>query len=660
MEASFRQSGDTFVVGNGLIEREYAFRDGRLVTTAIGDPRRGRRWPMRPSAFPELYYDGLTGRRVRRDGREEVEAFPLELADVSSSRTVDSIYSAPHLEVVFTLTDAWRGLTLRRRVVVYDGVAAVRSLVEVRSTNAPLGDFYAPLTRRNLLDAVPLPPDGGKAASWEFFTRSDGTNTFVARRDDPRGFDRGSLLCVREPSGAGLFALKEAPCFSDQRPEAEGNFFVADDRVEVLGWGIRPEEVAGSSFLRSYASVVGLFDGAEDDCFVALKRYQAARATWKPSRDATVTVNPWGEGNLYQLMGEPFVVGELAAAAEVGATHYQLDDGWESGNLVELVRNRLVDRDFWRPNPAHFPRGLDAVAREARRRGVEFSLWFCPSFERLYRNWDEQAAILLELFRRHGIRRFKIDGMNLRTKEAEDNLERLLRRVRDATGGEAGFDLDVTANPRSGYFSFQEYGNIFLENRYTFPHAPTYRPWLTLKNFWDLAPFVPAGRLQVEVLNLDNGRDSYPADDEFAPRSYPQEYATAVALFASPLLWFAPSRMRAETRARVRSVVDLHLRHRAEIHAGHVLPVGERPSGRSWTGLQSHDPETGAGFLVIYRERTTDASARLALHFVEGAALRLESLSDATPPAAVRESDGTVEVRLERPDSFRLYRYRAG
>ncbi len=659
MEGFLRQSGDVFVIGNGLVEREYRFHDGRLETVALSDPRRGRRWQARPSAFPELYYDGLTGRRVSRGGREEVEAFPLELANVSSSRIADSFYSAPRLEVVFTLVDAWRGLTLRRRVSVYDGVAAVRSLVEVRSTNAPLGDFYAPLTRRNLLDAVPLPP-GAEVVSWELFTRSDRTNTFVERRDALSGVDRGSLLRARQPSGAGLFVLKEAPCFSDQRPEADGNFIVSDDRIEVLGWGMRPEEIAGATFLVSHASVVGVFDGSDDEFLVALKEYQAARAAWKPGRDAVVLANPWGEGNLYQLMGESFVAAELAAAAEIGATHYQLDDGWESGTLVELVKNRLVDKTFWRPGATHFPRGLDAVVREARRRGVAFSLWFCPSFERLYRNWEEQAGILLELYRRHGIRRFKIDGMQLRTKEAEDNLERLLRRVRDGTGGEVAFDLDVTANARSGYFHFEEYGNVFLENRYTLPHAPNYRPWLTLKNLWDLSPFIHAGRLEIEVLNLDNGRDNYPADDPLAPRAYTQEYATAVALFASPLLWFAPSRMRPETRARVRSLIDLHRSHREGIHAGHVLPVGERPSGGSWTGLQSHDPRTGTGYLVVYRERTAEPAARLPLHFVEGAALSLESLSDATPPAAARVSDGSVEVRLEEPNSFRLYRYRTG
>lgn len=656
MDCYFRQDGADFAVGNGLIERAFRYGDGQLSTVSITDRRSGGVWPQGRGERPETYYEGLTG--ALRRGAPGEPPIPLELVDASAREVEESMYSAPHLDAVFTLVNTRHKLTLQRHFLVYEGAAAVRSFLEVVSGCLPAGDFFRPMLRRSVLDAFSIPASEGTLSAWEFFTRSDRTNTFVEEHAAPRGFEKGNLLLFRGAQGRGLFVLKESPCFSDQRPEVEGNFHVGETRTEVLGWGFRPEEIPYHESRRTYGSVVGVFQGGQDEGILELKRFQNARATVDPGRDDMVMANPWGEGNLYELQGEKFVLEELSAAADLGATHYQLDDGWESGNLVDIAGNAFTDKTFWTINPGLFPRGFGPAAAEARKLGVEFTLWFCPSSARLYRDHAEQAEVLLGLWKRHGIRRFKIDGMNLRTKECEDNLEALLRGVREASRGAVAFNLDTTADPRPGYFMFQEYGNIFLENRYSLKHAPNYYPWLTLKNLWDLSPFVPSRRLQIEFLNIDKGGEFYDGKDELAPRNYSHEYVAAVTLCANPLAWFAPSRAAKKTLARFRTVIDLHKAHRNGIFSGHVFPVGQRPSGRSWTGFQSHDPESGNGYLAVYREYHPEESFAFNLKFVEGRRVRLTSLSDRSPVVDAEAGGGRgIAVNLPAVNSWRLYKY---
>lgn len=46
--------------------------------------------------------------------------------------------------------------------------------------------------------------------------------------------------------------------------------------------------------------------------------------------------------------------------------------------------------------------------------------------------------------------------------------------------------MDLTNGRRVGYHWFTEYGNIFMENRYT--DWGNYYPYKTLRNIWQLSP----------------------------------------------------------------------------------------------------------------------------------------------------------------------------
>ncbi len=159
------------------------------------------------------------------------------------------------------------------------------------------------------------------------------------------------------------------------------------------------------------------------------------------------------------------------------------------------------------------------MVERSKALGIELCLWFNPSKDDSYAHWRDDADALIGLYREYGIRTFKIDGVMIPDKRADLNLRGMFERVMDATGGQAVFNLDVTAGRRWGYHYGNEYGNIFLENRYT--DWSNYYPHWTLRNLWMLSRYVPPQNLQIEFLNRWRNADRYPADDPLAPGRVP-------------------------------------------------------------------------------------------------------------------------------------------
>ncbi len=211
------------------------------------------------------------------------------------------------------------------------------------------------------------------------------------------------------------------------------------------------------------------------------------------------------------------------------------------------------------------------------------------------------------MFHEYGIRTFKIDGVEIPDKRAETNLRRMLEAVLEATGQQAVFNLDVTAGHRFGYFDFTQYGNKFLENRYT--DWSNYYPHWTLRNLWMLSRYVPSRTLQVEFLNKWRNPANYPADDPLAPAKVPFDYLFAVTMPAQPLAWFEAGSLPAEA-FDIAGLLQTYREHCEALHSGTLLPIGESPCGTGWTGFQSC--AGGAGYFLIFREWNQRPQAALA------------------------------------------------
>ena len=610
--------------------------------------------------------DKTTGRVWALADDEPDAAFPGE-GDVAADGDLDvtPCLATPirpaHLRV--DVTARLGGLELRRRFRLYPGCPAIACDVYLRGRPAGASGSQSAVT----MERLRLVSSHLHLESVQFFDVTDQRNTLVASRSIvPYRADThlsGNLLFIRDIlSGEdGLFVLKEAPCSDVQLAYPGADFVCKIGDVRVVGIGLEPVDVPETDWVRGYGFVTGVASGGEFGLLMALRAYQERVRTHKPDRDEMILLNTWGDRGQDTRIREAFALAELERAARLGITHFQLDDGWQAGRTSNSAfdggsLDNIWEREsFWAAHPERFPRGLAPVVERARELGIELCVWFNPSKDASYAHWREDADTLIGLYREHGIRTFKIDGVMIPDKQADVNLRAMFERVMAATEGCAVFNLDVTAGRRWGYHYGNEYGNIFLENRYT--DWRNYYPHWTLRNLWMLSRYVPPQNLQIEFLNTWRNGDLYPPDDPLAPARVPFDYCFAITMMAQPLAWFEATGLP-EAAFDIAPLLRVYREHQAHIHAGRILPVGGEPSGSSWTGFQSLRDDTG--YVVVYREYNQRPEASLRLWNLAGKTVRFEAIAGHGEDfTSVVDKEGRVWFTLPDPFTFALYRYKA-
>jgi hypothetical protein len=329
-------------------------------------------------------------------------------------------------------------------------------------------------------------------------------------------------------------------------------------------------------------------------------------------------VNPWGCGYFRDYICEQFLIDEMNSSGEIGADYYQIDDEWQTGkSLANLqIYNCRVREDFWTISQERLNGSFNNIINAADKAGIKPALWIAPSMNCEYEDWKTQAEQILNFHKEYGFTNFKIDGVLIRSKKAEDNLRALLDHVVEKSNGKVYFNLDTTNGQRPGYFLFLEYGNIFLENRYI--HAIrskplNYHPEHTLRNLWRLSKYMCPEDLQIEVASPGSV-----ADDVYSPGNRPDayslEYWAAIALFANPLIWTAPSKISAEEKRVFRKMNDLHRKYRDQLADCEIIPIGKEPDGSAVTGFFAKNRKQGKSFLLLFREQnSTDEKSTIAL-----------------------------------------------
>lgn len=469
---------------------------------------------------------------------------------------------------------------------------------------------------------------------------------------------RGNVLLARDRlADRGLVLLKEAPCSDMQAASPGFDFVCRQNEIQVVGIGLLPQDLDPVEWTPGYGFAFGAAGPDTFALLAALQDYQNRLRAYDPKRDAMIMLNTWGDRGEDKRMSESFVMKEIEAGARLGATHFQLDHGWETARAAEKTGppdlERIWDTPcFWDVNALRFPRGLGPCVKAARQAGVELCLWFNPSTDDSYAHWQDDANALIKLHREYGVRTFKIDGVEIPDKRAELNLRRMLETVLEATGRQAVFNLDVTAGRRFGYFDFTEYGNKFLENRYT--DWSNYYPHWTLRNLWMLSRYVSPRTLQVEFLNKWRNPDKYPADDPLAPGRVPFDYCFAIAMPAQPLAWFEAGRLPEEA-FEIAPLVRVYREHQAAFQGGTVLPIGESPNGVGWTGFQSCRGREG--YFMVYREWNERSEAALACWTRPGCRVVCRHLAGhGADFEAAADDYGRIRFALPRPFSFGFYR----
>jgi len=595
------------------------------------------------------------------------------LQDVEAETRAPSFFDGEHVVIRLRILDSVQELLLIREYFIYPELpilaarCGIRAAVFPRIAWAPRGAGFNkqadPAFLESRMESLRLQKGFEVFRVVEFFGRTDFSNELLREEwfTGPAFSAMGNLAFAEGAGAGGVFILQEAPPSNERRDLDACDFRFSEHTLSSCCWGIAPHEVRPDQILYGYRNVIGVYAEGGIASRRLLKDYLRTRFPQNPKKDFSIMVNAWGSGSFQKDLSEQYLMDEIKASAELGATHYQIDDGWQRGKSLSALTldNEAAGEEFWKISDSRLPGGFEKLHQTAQAHHMELALWLAPSFNREFRDWEVFVDLIGGFYRKFGIRMFKIDGVRMRTKAAEDNLEKMVRTLRTESGGDIQFNFDTTDGERPGYFLFLEYGNIFLENRYACHNwGQVYHPEQALRNLWTLAGYVRPQTLQIEVTDyLNINREYYDQQGVSHPDLYSPQYWAAVTLFANPLIWLAPSKLAPPIKAAYRDVLQLHLRHREGIFSGEIFPVGSKPDGCSLTGFQSHHFEDNSGFLVVYRELGAPEAGGVDLHFVNQLHMKFTSLSDGSGIVEMPAGQGSLEVKLESPGSFRLYKY---
>ena len=507
------------------------------------------------------------------------------------------------------------------------------------------------------LDCIPL---GGKhleVESIKLYDKTDGNDSLVERQTVPiykngRCEREGNIFRINDyPMENAIMIVKHSPTQSSALNRKGCDLFIkGSSYAALLGNGIDFSALPPCK-VPYYASAVGV--AKNEDIFDELWRYSTSISAADPREKLFIMSNTWGDRSQDIAVCESFMLGEIERAKEIGVDIIQIDDGWQSGVTANSRRRKggvwegyyKDDPNFWQINPEKFPRGLDPLVKKAKEYGIEIGLWFSPDSSNDFSNVEKDVSTLLALYKRYGIRYFKLDGVKIRNKLCEVRFIYLLEELSRLSEGEIRFNLDVTAEDRFGYLYQTNYGTLFVENRYT--DFVNYFPHNTFKNLWNLASVIPARRLQMELLNIRRNSDKY-ADFPFAPSEYKMDYVFATVMPSNPLVWMEMTGLSEDDAVLLSKIVTIYKDYADEFFDARVIPIGDAPNGMSFSGYLCRGDDSD--HLLIFRESTKSESYtfRLPVKYEEA---KIKTLYSSAPSEfSVKEKE--ITVNLSEPKSF--------
>ena len=502
-----------------------------------------------------------------------------------------------------------------------DGI--VREATRLDFRFVPTGDVWQDMPRedeawRAGADSMRFAWPHAKVVAYELHDQTDVNDEKLFKREwlpttlaAPQRLDESIAAVEDVLTGAGVAFARLAPLHAS-RPCAMPDyaFTAAGNRLTFAavrnGWPVA--EIAYVGGVRGRTR--------------ALHSMQRALRDYRADRDGLLVSNTWGDSNADRRINADFIAAEVRAAGRVGVDVVQIDDGWQRGKSINSLLLRAGEKgkwgnfrenaQFWKVDPVRFPDGLGALVKLARERSVELGLWFGPDSTHDCAACEEDAETLLEFYRVHGIRYFKIDSLEMSSEAAFANQRRFFDRLLRESHGAIVSDFDVTGvAKRPGYFGLPDVGPIFLENRMW--KRGHYWPHQTLRSLWSLAEVVDPMRLRVEFLNPHHGAGEYPADSPLSPAHYRVDALFAIAMVASPLAWMELSELDRDSAAELRQAVDVWKSNRERLHSGITFPIGENPDGVAWTVFATCAANGRCGFVLLFRELNENAGYEVDL-----------------------------------------------
>ena len=125
-----------------------------------------------------------------------------------------------------------------------------------------------------------------------------------------------------------------------------------------------------------------------------------------------------------------------------------------------------------------------------------------------------------------------------------------------------------------------------------------------------------------------------------------------------PLAWMEASNLPEEAYG-IAGLVGAYRKVMKDFHKGTVLPIGEEPSGCSWTGFQSVSSDGRSGFVLVYRELNERGTAVLDTWLPENAVVEFTRVLGSGEDFSVTAGrHGAVEFSLPKANGFVMYKYK--
>lgn len=647
-----RLAGDELTIGTSHVKRTWRVKNGLLYATSFRSlDKGGSEWIGVPPALPSPY-----------------PAFPLpdepRRIRLRGANGAFGPTESPSLRV--ELEAAGASATVRYEFQVFPGAPGIRIWTDSEApgkpsaANKPASEF----PQEDALEHLLLTNPHLRLTHVALYDRSDFHNELALENEwllhpnEALLRLNGNLYFVEDTlTGSGLVLLKEAS-LPETRPVAANG----DLRVRGSGMMVSERAAARAGRVPAYQASLygnGLAGPGRGDAFVllaytggrtgriiALQDYQRRLRNYDPSRDGKLVSNTWGDRSQDRKISEDFMKREIDAAAKLGVDVVQIDYGWQLGNAGKATSGFGP----WDPSPKRFPNGLDAVVEYARGKGMAFGLWYQPDSANDSANWQQDAAHILRLYRLRYGSYFKLDGIILGSRLAEQRFRALLDRLLNETNGRIALNLDITAQSRLGYFGAVQAGALFVENRYTDGHR--YWPHQTLRNLWKLAQYVDPVRLQMEFLNSERNTGVYPSDP-LAPNRYRADYLFATAMFGSPLAFLETSGLSDRYIAEMAPLVRTWKQHRETMFRGRIIPIGVAPDGVNWTGFVSFANDRRSGYILVFRELNSQATWSLPLDMFERSGYSIERLGG---NGSATQNNGVFSFEIPERPGFAWFR----
>ena len=653
---------DTLVVENNNIKRTWLWNSGNIISLTLENKLAKVKLKL-SNKTADIYFLNDTVKATE--------------AQISTTVVPNSNQYTQHVQlcVQYKLDS----LTIKRIIRIYPNCAALATEVYFKGKAAKRWfKNNQSTTHFNNVEDLPGPALIGKmpfteqlileGKHWkikaiEFTDVTDINNTLVKETNViSYWFDtllKGNILFADNlENEEGFFIWKEAPNPKSQLYYPNGDFLVGSGNIRMVGLGADSADLNDHTWTKAYGYTTGIFKGNEADATLALRNYQKLVRPLLPKRDEMVMLNTWGDRGKDTKINEAFCLNELKSAARLGITHFQIDDGWQAGksgnsaykgSFKDIWRNP----NYWKPDPVKFPNGLDPLVTKGKALGIEICLWFNPSIQNNFSDWEKDATAILDLYKKYGIRVFKIDGLSIPNKLAENRLRLLFDRIMEESNWNIVLNFDATAGVRGGYSFFNQYGNVFLENRYT--DWGNYYPYWTLRNLWMLSRYIYPQMFQIEFLNKWRNQEKYKGD-RFAPINYSFDYLFAITLMAQPLAWMETVNLPEEAFLTGITIRKYHkVQH--DLHQGNIFPIGDEPSGTSWCGFESIKADDG--YLLVFREDNLDARKWMATRLIPGKKVKLNAIIGSGKSFnTVVGKDGVLQFSLPKINSFALYHFK--